>query len=387
MHLLDNPIRSEELLEQTFDIEHRFYASSSEPLKHSELIEWARENGDEELIEQFNNHALGYAENGGSQDLRAEIANLYGAEIQAENIVVFPGAQTGMTLSAQALLHEGDHVIIVTPSYQSLEEGAKLAGAEVTRVALSPDNKWQIDIKAIEAAIKPNTKQILFNDPHNPSGSLMTLEIKKGLIALAKQYGLRIFSDEVYRLLEFDSEKRSPSFADLYDQALALGTMAKPFGAGGVCIGWVACQDLALYNKVRRAQHIYSVCFSRAGEIQAMMVLRLKEKIIGRNLEIIQENLTLLDQYFEENAELFEWVRPQASGTAFVKFNGPIDADELAAQLLETGILVFGPSIFDCEENLKQYFRIGFSRRTMPAALEAFKKFVDERKNNWLGIA
>ena len=279
MHLLDNPIRSEELLEKTFDIEHRFYASSSEPLQHSELIQWTKENGDQHLIDQFNDHSLGYAENGGSLDLRQEIAKLYDANITAENIVVFPGAQTGMTLAAQALLHDGDHVIVVTPSYQSLEEGAKLAGAEVTRVALSPDNKWQIDINAIEAAIKPNTKQLFFNDPHNPSGSLMTLEIKQGLIALAKKHGLRIFSDEVYRLLEFDSNERSP---------------------------------------------------------------------------------------------------------AFVKFKGPIDADELAAQLLDEGILVFGPSIFDCEKNFKQYFRIGFSRRTMPAALAAFRQFVDERKNNWL---
>jgi aspartate/methionine/tyrosine aminotransferase len=383
MHLLDNPIRSEELLTKTFDIDHRFYASSSEPLQHSELIELAKQNGDHDLIDQYNDHSLGYAENGGSLDVRQEIAKLYDGNITAENIVVFPGAQTGMTLSAQALLHEGDHVIVITPSYQSLEDGARLAGAEVTRVALSPDNEWQIDIKAIAAAIQLNTKQILFNDPNNPSGSLMTAEIKDELIALAKAHDIRIFADEVYRLLEFDANERSASMAELYDQALSLGTMAKPFGAGGVCIGWVACQDLELVEKLQKSQHIYSVCFSRAGEIQAMMVLRQKKKIIARNLKIIEENLVLLDQYFEENGDLFEWVRPKASGTAFVKFKGPIGADQLATELLEAGILVFGPAIFDCDENLKQYFRIGFSRRTMPAALEAFKKFIDERRDNW----
>lgn len=383
MHLLDKPIRSEELLTKTFDIEHRFYASSSEPLLHKELYEGAKQNGDQDLIDQFDNHALGYAENGGSLDLREEIAQLYGANISAQNIVIFPGAQTGMTLSAQALLHKGDHVIVVTPSYQSLEDGAKLAGAEVTRVALSPDRGWQIDVNAVEAAIQPNTKQILFNDPHNPSGSLMTAEIKDELIALAKAHGIRIFSDEVYRLLEFDSEERSPSFAELYNQALALGTMAKPFGAGGVCIGWVACQDLDLVAKLQRSQHIYSVCLSRAGEIQAMMVLRQKEKIIARNLQIINENLLILDKYFKEHSDLFEWVPPKASGTGFVKFKGPFDADQLAAELLEVGILIFGPSIFDCDENLKQYFRIGFSRRTMPAALKAFEKFIDNRKETW----
>ncbi len=88
----------------------------------------AERNGDHALILAYQDHTLGYADNGGSRDLREEIAQLYNENISADNIVVFPGAQTGMTLTAQALLHEGDHAIIVTPSYQSLEESAKLAG-------------------------------------------------------------------------------------------------------------------------------------------------------------------------------------------------------------------------------------------------------------------
>ena len=63
MHLLDNPIRSDELLVKTVDIKHRFYASSSEPLSHKELIEFARNNADEQLIELYNDHSLGYADN------------------------------------------------------------------------------------------------------------------------------------------------------------------------------------------------------------------------------------------------------------------------------------------------------------------------------------
>lgn len=365
------------------DIAHRFYASSSEPLQHAELINWARNNGDDVLIKMYNDHPLGYAESGGTADLREAISQLYDANISAENIVIFPGAQTGMTLSAQALLKPGDHVIIITPSYQSLEEGAKLAGASVTRVPLSPLNDWQIDLEAVEAAVLPNTKQIILNDPHNPSGSLMTHAIKQQLIELSTKHGIRIFSDEVYRLLEINPEDRSPSVADLYGQSMALGTMAKPFGAGGVCIGWVACQDLAIVEKLKRAQHIYSVCFSRAGEIQAMMILQVRDKIISRNLEIIKSNLELLDRYFESNDDLFGWVRPKASGTGFVEFKGPFDADRLADELLAAGILVFGPAIFDCADNLKQYFRIGFSRRTMPASLTAFHNFIAEQRSKW----
>ena len=383
MHLLKNSMRSEELLADTLDIKHRFYASSAEPLTHRELIEAAEQKGDHHLIELFNDHSLGYAENGGSLDLREEIAELYGPTINAENIVVFPGAQTGMTLTAQALLDNGDHSIVITPSYQSLEEGVKLAGSEVTRVALSPDNSWELDLSTVEAALQNKTKYIVLNDPHNPSGALMSAASKRELVALAEEHRIHLFSDEVYRLLELDPSDRSPSMAEISNKGIALGTMAKPWGAGGVCIGWVACQDIDVKEKLLKAQHIYAVCFSRAGEIQAMMTLRATDLIVGRNMRIIKENLALLDQFFEESDDLFEWVRPKASGTGFVKFKGPLTADEFSEQLLHAGILVFPPSIFDCDEELKQYFRIGFSRKTMPAALEAFGAFVDEHRTGW----
>ncbi len=383
MHLLDSPIRSEEMLSKTIDIKHRFYASSSEPLRHSDLIELAKRNGDHDLIAAYNDHSLGYAESGGSLDLRQEIAKQYGPDISAENIVVFPGAQTGMTLANQALLHKGDHCIIITPSYQSLEEGTKLAGAEVTRIALTAENDWLPDLDAIEAAIKPNTKHIVFNDPHNPSGSLMSEAIKFGLVSLAEKHDILLFSDEVYRLLEIDPADRSPSIADLTKNGLALATMSKPWGAGGTGIGWVACQDKAVIEKILKAQHIYAVCFSRPGEIQAMMILRSSATIVGRNMKIIKDNLKLLDVFFDEYSDLFEWVRPKASGTGFVKFKGPLSGDTLAKELLDAGILVFGPSIFDCQDSLPDYIRIGFSRSTMPKALDAFKAFVDNRRETW----
>ncbi|NQZ11123.1 MAG: pyridoxal phosphate-dependent aminotransferase, partial [Algicola sp.] len=327
--------------------------------------------------------SLGYSETGGSLDLREEIAKLYGPAIKAKNIVIFPGAQTGMTLTAQALLTQGDHAIIITPSYQTLELSAKHAGSEITRVALSPDNDWQIDIAAIEAAIQDNTKYIALNDPHNPSGALMSEESKRCLIKLADKHNILIFSDEVYRLLELNSSDRSPSMADLSDKAIALGTMSKPFGAGGTGVGWVACQDLAVKEKLRKVQHINAVCVSKAGEIQALMALRAKDKIVGKNMKIIKKNLVLLTRFFEKNDDLFEWVRPVAGCTGFVKFKGPHTGDELAAQLLEQGILVFPSSIFDCDHDLKQYFRIGFSRKTMPVALKAFEKFVQAYRDEW----
>jgi len=68
-----------------------------------------------------------------------------------------------MTLTTLSLLRQGDHAIVITPSYQSLEEGIKYAGADFTRVALSSDNDWQPNLAAVEAAIQYNTKYIKAN--------------------------------------------------------------------------------------------------------------------------------------------------------------------------------------------------------------------------------
>ena len=114
-----------------------------------------------------------------------------------------------------------------------------------------------------------------------------------------------------------------------------------------------------------------------------MMALRCSTEIINKNLTIIARNLALLKQYFDLNSDLFDWIAPRAGGTGFVRFKGPITANQLAEQLLENEILVFPSSIFDCDENLGQYFRIGFSRTTMPAALEAFKRYVQNQRSVW----
>ncbi|MDC1090525.1 pyridoxal phosphate-dependent aminotransferase [Emcibacteraceae bacterium] len=377
---MDKLIRSEELLTQTLDIKHRFYASSAEPLTHKELLEAAKCSGDKKLIDLYNDHSLGYAENGGSLDLREEIATLYNDSIKPENIVVFPGAQTGMTLTAMALLRKGDHAIIVTPSYQSLEESVRYAGAEVTRIPLSPKDNWQLNFSAIEGAIQSNTKYIVLNDPHNPSGALLTKNCKMKLISIAERNNCLIFSDEVYRLMELDPEDRSESMAELTKYGLSLSTMSKPWGGGGMSIGWIVSKNKSIIEKLLKAQHMFAVSVSRAGEIQAMMAIKSREKIIARNMNIISENIALLDEMFEKYDDLLEWERPKAGGTAFVKFKGNLTGTELSLQLLEKGILVFGPDIFDCNEELEQYFRIGFSRSTMPEALKAFTKFLDTLK-------
>ena len=117
--------------------------SYAQPLTHKELVELTLARGDTELVAAYNDHSLGYTPNGGSLDLRTEIAKLYGPTITAENILVFTGAQAALPTAAHALTNGHTHSIVFDPAYQSTQEAPLFAGSQVTRLTLRAENGWQ----------------------------------------------------------------------------------------------------------------------------------------------------------------------------------------------------------------------------------------------------
>lgn len=361
-----------------------FSNSFAQPLGSAELIKMAEGRGDNDIVEQFQNHSLEYTPNGGSLDLREEIAKFYGNNISADNIVVFTGAQIALQTAAMALLDKDSHTIVFSPGYQSVQQAPIHAGSQVTDVRLHPENGWQIDPNMVEAAIQENTKYMVINEPYNPAGTLMSHELQKNLKDIAEKNDLHFLSDEVYRLLEHDAKDRLPPMADLYHKGISACTLSKPWGGCGITIGWLALQDLELKQKLIDIQYFGTSCPSRASEIQAIMTLRASDIIVERNLKIIRRNIGLLDKFFEDYAEFFEWVRPKAGAIAFVKFKGPLTSDQLGEELAKSGISIKPAYVFsDDFSGFSSYFRIGYGEEKMPKALEALIGFVEEHKQSW----
>lgn len=358
--------------------------SFAEPLTHKELIEFSLSRGDHEIIEDYNNHSLEYTPNGGSLDLREEIAGLYGPDIGPENILVFAGGQVALQTTAFALLDEDSHVIVFSPGYQSVLKAPVHAGSQVTEIPLYPEENWQVDVKAVEAAIKENTKYIVINEPYNPAGTLMSHETQAALKSLAEKHGIYIMSDEAYRLLEHDAKDRLPAMADFYSKGLSACTVSKPWGGCGITIGWLALKDMELKQKIIDVQYFGTACPSRASEIQTIMMLRASDIILEKNLNIIRHNKALLDQFVEDYSDLFEWVRPNAGAIAFMKFKGPLNSDELGMELAKAGISIKPAYVFaDDSSDFNDYFRIGFGEKIMPNALNALIDFVEDHKEEW----
>ena len=192
--------------------------SYAQPLTNRELVELTLARGDHELVEAYNNHTLEYTPNGGSLDLRREIAQLYGPKISADNILVFAGGQVALQTAALAITNSHTHAVVFDPAYQSTQEAPVHAGSQVTRLRLSADDGWQIYPQAVDAALREHTNLLLINEPYNPAGTLMSRERQAQLVTVAARRGVYILSDEIYRLLEHDPADRIPAMADLYER-------------------------------------------------------------------------------------------------------------------------------------------------------------------------
>ncbi|MEJ2176770.1 MAG: pyridoxal phosphate-dependent aminotransferase, partial [Gammaproteobacteria bacterium] len=339
---------------------------------------------DDQLVDEYTNHPLSSTPNGGSLDLREEVAGFYGAKIGAENILIFPGGQVALQTAAYAVLDRDSHSIVFAPSYQSLQQAPKHATGKVTKIQLNAKSQWQIDPDEVVSAIESNTRYLVLNEPLNPTGTVMKRDVQKKLIHIARQHNITILSDEAYRLLEHDEKDRLPAMADSYENGISACTMSKPWGACGITIGWLALQDLELKQKLVDVQYFGTACPSRASEIQAIMTLRADDLIRARNIRIIQSNLLLVDEFMDAYKDFFEWIRPTASTVGFVKFKGPLSTEELGEQLATAGISIKPAYAFsDHITEDTDYFRIGFGEEVMPKALEALANFVEENKGTW----
>jgi len=360
--------------------------SFANPLSHAELVELTKTRNDLDLLKEYNDHSLEYTANGGSIDLRQEISKLYGPTITHENVLVFAGGQVAIQTAAQAFARNA-HSIVFTPGYQSAVESPEWAmnSTGVTQIPRRADQNWQIDLEQVQAAIRPDTKYMVINEPYNPGGIVMKQTLQDELVELCDKHGIVILADEVYRLLEHDEQDRIPAMADAYQRGISCVTMSKPWGACGVTIGWLACPDAGMIEQLWNCQYFGTACMSRASELQAIMVLRASDTILKDRISIIRRNKELLMDVIEKKySDLFEWRRPNAGAIAFVKFKGPLTTLELGNLLAQRGISIKPAYCFSNEVTKDiDYFRVGFGEEKMPLALNEFVKVVEDHKAAW----
>jgi aspartate/methionine/tyrosine aminotransferase len=356
--------------EHEFSAPHLLCSSDCESLALGELL--ALEPGSRERFESLR---LGYTESAGDPELRQAVTGLY-EHIAAGQVLVHAGAEEAIFTFMNACLQPGDEVIVHSPCYQSLAEVARGIGAEVREWRGEPLRNWALDLQDLESLLTGNTKLVVVNFPHNPTGWLPDAGFVRELSALSERRGFLVFSDEVYRGLEHDPADRLPAFADINERAVSLGVMSKTYGLAGLRIGWLASRNRRLLAECAAFKDYTTICSSAPGEFLAALALRHAESIAARNLKIILDNLQLLDRFFAAHTGLFDWQRPRAGSIAFPRLlRGTVDA--FCADLLEqAGVLLLPGTLY---EPGSAAFRIGFGRRNLPEALAGLDEYLRQQ--------
>jgi aspartate/methionine/tyrosine aminotransferase len=326
-------------------------------------------NADDEARGLWERLTLGYTESQGLPLLRSEIASLYSG-VSADEIVV-AAPQELVLIAMNCLLEAGDHVVCAFPGYQSLYQVAESIGCRVDFWEPVEAEGWRFRVDDLLEKLKPETKLLVINFPHNPTGALLSANDFRRVMAIARERGIRVFSDEMYRGLEHDAKDRLPAACE--DGQISLSGMSKVYGLAGLRIGWLATTDHALREKFLEYKDYTTICSAAPSEALALMGLRARASIVERHMERIGRNLGLLDEFFARRADLFTWVRPKAGTVGFpgLRKDG---ADAFCDRVRrEAGVLLLPSSVYGLES---EHVRVGFGRGNMPDALSRLDRLL-----------
>jgi len=187
--------------------------------------------------------------------ISAKMEAIYGRRYDpASEITVTAGATQAILTAILALVHPGDEVIVLDPSYDSYDPNIVLAGATPVHVPLTPGT-FRPDFERIAAALSPRTRAIVINSPHNPSGTCWSKDDMERLAALLRPTSAFVISDEVYEHMVFDGEHQSVArFPELAARSVVVSSFGKTYHVTGWKIGYVAAPAVltAEFRKVHQ---------------------------------------------------------------------------------------------------------------------------------------
>lgn len=348
----------------------------------------------------FEGMRLGYTHSDGSPSLRRAIAASYADAIGPDDVLVHAAGVEVVTTLMLALLDPGDRALVQMPCYQVLRTAPALAGAAVDRLETAPAGGWRVRADAVAAGLRPETRLVVLNSPHNPTGAVIDPGELSAIAEMCADRGIVLFVDEAYRGTRLDGPVDEWSAAELGPHVVTLGLVSKGYGLPGLRLGWLVCRDPELRAAVERVKDYTTICAPAPSEFLAELAIRHRATILARTRRRLRENLELLAEVLAARTDLFDWVRPEAGPITFPTLTAdaverlprlpggsadrtpsaeaarPEDAAAIFADRLraEAGVLVVPGGLFDARV---PGIRLGYGRATFAAGLERLAEWLE----------
>ena len=326
----------------------------------------------------------GYMSNAGFEDVRQSIAESlnrrFGTNFAAKNLIMTVGAASGLNVILKTILNPGEEVIVFAPYF--LEYGSYVRNYDGKLVEVSPDTStFQPNLEELEQKITANTRAVIVNTPHNPTGVVYSEETIKKLAAILeakqKEFGSVIYliSDEPYRELAYDGVE-VPYLTKYYANTVVGYSYSKSLSLPGERIGYLVIPD-----EVDGSEEVIAAAAIANRVNGSVNAPSLIQKVIGRcvdckvNLEYYDRNRTTL---YEGLTKLgLECIKPQGAFYLFVKSPVP-DEKEFVAAGKKYNILMVPGSSFACPGYVRLAYCVSYE--CIQNSLPAFAKLMEEFK-------
>jgi aspartate/methionine/tyrosine aminotransferase len=347
------------------DIEFNLAASTGPTWTVNEILALA----DDETRHKFLNHKLVYGRPAGAEGLRAAIAEMQGVPMEAVQIVT--GASEALVALMWLAAEPGANVIIPMPGFTTFSALPESLGLEVRFYRVRRENGFRIDPDEIRRLADANTKLILVNTPHNPTGAVMGDDEMESLHDFAAERGIQLVSDEVYHPIYHGKPAKS---AARLPHATVIADLSKAFSIAGVRTGWMIEHDARRRQQYWTARAYFSICNTTTGEILAETAIRGRDAVIGKAQETAARNLRLLESFMADHREVLGWIPPQGGMTVFPWLLSGEDTRPFCQAAAERGVLLAPGDCFDTPS----HFRLGFAAagENFPRALDRFGAFL-----------
>ena len=313
---------------------------------------------------------VSYTNAAGTLALRTAIADLEGVE--ADEVQVVTGASEALLILFFLAAEPGANVVLPNPGFPANAALAESFGIAIRYYNLRAENQFRVDLDEIRKLVDGDTRLLLVNSPHNPTGAVLSDEELQSLHDFCAERKILFVADQVYHPIYHGPETRS---AARLPRATVISDFSKALCLSGLRIGWIIDHDPGRRERYHNARNYFTITGNVFGERLAVLALQHSRAIYGRARQVASQNLALLDQLFAQHDGLLQWVRPRGGMIAFPWLADGTDTREFCRRLARRGVLMAPGDCF----GQPTHFRLGFaaSGHRFPLAMERFARFLD----------
>jgi aspartate/methionine/tyrosine aminotransferase len=361
--LLDRWIEQKNAANSTIEYD---LASSTGPVwTLRELLALSRENELEALLDT----RVSYTNAAGTPALRTAIAALEG--VGPDDVQVVTGAAEALLILFFLAAEPGANVVLPNPGFPANTALAESLGIAIRYYTLRAANQFRVELDEIRQLVDRNTRLLLVNSPHNPTGAVLSDDEMQSLHDFCVERGIQFVSDQVYHPIYHGPETRS---AARLPHATVISDFSKALCLSGLRIGWMIDRDPRRRECYCNARNYFTITGNVFGERLAVLALEHSRQIYARARQVAKQNLALLDRLFAQHDGFLHWLRPRGGMTAFPWLADGADAREFCLRLAKRGVLIVPGDCF----GQPSHFRLGFaaSGDRFPLAMERFAEFL-----------